>query len=180
MSDQSALFKIDEKQEWIVPAKFAKEIEVSPEAVRKAIETGRFDHNALRKEKTKTGKPKYKINLRLGKDQWEENRGRDTSLNVPEKGRNDAKYREQVANANLAELKFKEKDGQLIRADAVKMHFSRIGATVRDSFLNLPTKLAPQLVSMDDPKEIENLLKKYLTETLKELSDAGTSGKLYK
>ncbi|MBL4761275.1 MAG: hypothetical protein JKY93_01080 [Gammaproteobacteria bacterium] len=177
---QGALFNKDDSQSWVSQSAFAKNIGVSAQAVRKAIDSNRFDQDALRSEKAKSGKTKYRINIIEGAKQWEENRGGSVSTPLADKTHNDAKKREQTANANIAELKFQELDGQLIRAADVKEHFSRIAATIRDAFLNEPVKLAPVISNVDDVNEIEQILKEKFTEILKELSDAGLGGTLFR
>lgn len=181
MTDQQdALFDLDDSQTWVSYSEFAKNIGVSAEAVRKAIKNDRFDWRALKEEKTKTGKVKYKINLSEGRIQWEANRyGADQSPSH-DASKNDAKQREATANANIAELKYQEMDGQLIRTDAVKIHFSKIATNLREAFLSLPVRVSPELADLEDPVEIENKLKEHITVILKELADAGRSGKLFK
>lgn len=179
---QGALFNKDDGQCWVTQSAFAKSLKppVSPEAVRKAIANNRFDQAALRAEKSKSGKTKYKINLIEGAKQWKNNRGGSVSTPIADNTVNDAKKRQQTADANIAELKFQELDGQLIRAAAVKIHFSRISSVARDAFLNEPVKLAPLIVNIDDVNEVERILKEKFTEILKDLSDAGRCGTLFK
>lgn len=184
---QNTLFGLDPRQEWLVYSKFAKRIGVSPEAVRKAIINDRFDDLALRREKTKNGKKeKYKINTHYGALQWEQNRAVEPAGAQEEEKKNhktqnatarsDATLREKMANADIAEMKAQEMSGELIRKHEVEQHFSKIATFLRDKLLGLPLKLSPELMDMDNVDQIERRLEAVITESLKELADAGRSG----
>jgi hypothetical protein len=65
--------------------------------------------------------------------------------------------------AKLAAIEVAEKERTLVSAaDAVKSA-TRAGMAIRDAVLSLPGRLAAQLASMDDEREIE----RYLTEQLR-------------
>ena len=65
--------------------------------------------------------------------------------------------------AKLAAIEVAEKEGALVSAaDAVKSA-TRAGMAIRDAVLSLPGRVAAQLASMDDEREIE----RYLTEQLR-------------
>jgi phage terminase Nu1 subunit (DNA packaging protein) len=65
--------------------------------------------------------------------------------------------------AKLAAIEVAEKEGSLVSAaDAVKSA-TRAGMAIRDAVLSLPGRVAAQLASMDDEREIE----RYLTEQLR-------------
>jgi phage terminase Nu1 subunit (DNA packaging protein) len=65
--------------------------------------------------------------------------------------------------AKLAAIEVAEKEGSLVSAaDAVKSA-TRAGMAIRDAVLSLPGRVAAQLASMDDEREIE----RYLTDQLR-------------
>lgn len=65
--------------------------------------------------------------------------------------------------AKLAAIEVAEKEGALVSAaDAVKSA-TRAGMAIRDAVLSLPGRVAAQLASMDDEREIE----RYLTDQLR-------------
>ena len=77
------------------------------------------------------------------------------------------------AEAGLASMRESEMRGELIRLSAVKNALGVMFATARESFLQLPSRLAPQLSGETDPATIQNLLYAEIHNTLMELSGAG-------
>jgi len=77
------------------------------------------------------------------------------------------------AEAGLASMRESEMRGELIRLSAVKTALGVMFATARESFLQLPSRLAPQLAGETDPATIQNLLYDEIHRTLTELSGAG-------
>ena len=76
--------------------------------------------------------------------------------------------------ADNEELLKREKEGSLGNAEDVFVAWSQLLANFRAKILSLPSKLAPELADLDDPREIQGLLKGRLYEALEELqaSDA--------
>lgn len=170
-----------ENQEWVTPNAFSKLVGVSAQAVSSAIETGRFSSDALKREKTKTGKDRYKINVELGIPQWDLNKKEPSfTKSVTDEEYVQAKMREQVAKAEIEEMKSDELAGKLIRSDLVAAHFFKITTVLRDGVLNEAIKLAPIISNMDDAKEIENKMLASFTKVLEEYAKAGQSGAIFK
>jgi len=86
---------------------------------------------------------------------------------------NDWRVRREAAEAELAELRLGETRGELIRLSAVKNALGVMFATARESLLQLPSRMAPQLAGETDPATIQNLLYAELHQTLVDLSGAG-------
>ena len=86
---------------------------------------------------------------------------------------NEYRRRRERAESALAELRLGETRGELIRLSAVKNALGVMFATARESFLQLPSRLAPQLSGETDPATIQNLLHAEIHQTLMELSGAG-------
>lgn len=74
--------------------------------------------------------------------------------------------------ARLAKLEFEERAGKLVSADEARIEQFRIARALRDRLLQLPTKIAPQLVALiaDDPDvvAVETMLETELRELLSE------------
>ena len=146
------------KQEWVTPNGFAAEVGVSARAVLNAVQTGRFTSDSIKKEKTKTGKPRYKINLELGKKQWEVNRKEPAKIYTDDDMRQ-AKLKEQVAKAALADFDARERDGELINAEEAKHYHAKIASVLLSGVDNQITRMAPSLLNLKDPAEAEKLLR---------------------
>lgn len=74
--------------------------------------------------------------------------------------------------ARLAKLEFEERAGKLVSADEARIEQFRIARALRDRLLQLPAKIAPQLVALiaDDPDvvAVETMLETELRELLSE------------
>lgn len=69
------------------------------------------------------------------------------------------------------ELELQEKQGTLLSAAEVEETWTRILANFRAKLLALPSRLAPELADLTDPKEVQGFLKRAINETLEELSN---------
>lgn len=167
------------KQEWVTPNAFAGEVGVSARAVLNAIQNDRFTKDALKEVQTKSGKTRYQIKLKLGKTQWDTNR-KEPVRSVSDEEFTQAKRREQVAKAEIEEMKAKQIAGELVLAEDIKKHFTKISIVVRDAVLTEAVKLAPIVANMENAKEVENTILGAMTEVLEELSHAGRSGAVFK
>jgi pyruvate/2-oxoglutarate dehydrogenase complex dihydrolipoamide acyltransferase (E2) component len=74
--------------------------------------------------------------------------------------------------ARLAKLEFEERAGKLVSADEARIEQFRIARALRDRLLQLPAKIAPQLVALiaDDPDvaAAQTMLETELRELLSE------------
>jgi phage terminase Nu1 subunit (DNA packaging protein) len=71
--------------------------------------------------------------------------------------------------ARLRELEVLEKEGKLVKLDDVRDTVTKKARTVRDSILNIPSRVAPIIVTMT-AWEAEQLLNKELKQALDALS----------
>lgn len=82
----------------------------------------------------------------------------------------DAKTKTEDFRARKLELEVAEAEGRLLDADEVRTEIVKLVGETREAFLNLGPKLAPILVSITDPVEMENKLIEAINETLHNLS----------
>lgn len=82
----------------------------------------------------------------------------------------DAKTSTEELRARKLELEVAEAEGRLLDADDVRKEIVKLVGETREAFLNLGPKLAPILVSITDPVEMENKLIESINETLHNLS----------
>jgi len=74
------------------------------------------------------------------------------------------------AQADKAEMEVQVLSSSLIRADEVRSTWTEFVSNVRAKLLNLPAKLAHQVVGLEHYAEAEELLTNEIYETLNELS----------
>lgn len=84
---------------------------------------------------------------------------------------NKAKAKRELYNARLAELKAKEKGGELIAADTVRAEWAQIVSNVRSKLLMMPAKLAATALGATTFAEMQDLLTVAVHEVLQELSE---------
>ncbi|KXK28624.1 MAG: hypothetical protein UZ01_02564, partial [Candidatus Brocadia sinica] len=73
--------------------------------------------------------------------------------------------------ALLAELEFKEKNGELVPVEAVRKQAFETARMVRDSLLNIPNRVSPILAAESDHREINQILTKEIVQCLENLSN---------
>ena len=74
------------------------------------------------------------------------------------------------AQADKAEMEVQVLSSSLIKADDVRSTWTEFVSNVRAKLLNLPSKLAHQVIGLDHYAEAEELLTNEIYETLNELS----------
>lgn len=72
--------------------------------------------------------------------------------------------------AKKLRLETAEREGELLRAEDVRKMISKLVGETKEKILNVPSKIAPELVSMEDVIEIENKIRAELDEVLENLS----------
>lgn len=75
--------------------------------------------------------------------------------------------------AKKLRLETAEREGTLLNADEVRKRISKLVGETKEKLLNIPSKIAPELVSMEDVLEIENKLSAEINEVLENLSRLG-------
>lgn len=171
---------------------FSKMVGVSKARVSNAIRQG-----LLKRSVTvipgggRGGQDGYAIDPELGVAEWQENRdlkrapdpaqlavnklvGRQIKID-PEAAQRaqQNKERKDKADADLAELNYRLKAGELVEARTVEKAAFNRGRLVREAILNVPGRLAAELAVMSDAHAIEMMLRESLGQALEELADAG-------
>lgn len=155
--------------EWISPYSFAKKINVRENTVVQAINTGRFDDSALKKEKYR-GRDVWRIHVLLGIEQWDSNK--KSTAQISDEEYKNARKRYQVAQAEIEELKAKELAGDLVNAEEIKTVLSASTVRLKDAIFNEVTRLAPLLTDVPEPELIERTLRKAFTKLLEDFANA--------
>lgn len=171
---------------------YAKHRGVSPEAVSKAVESGRIttvtDENGKRlidpekadlewARNTQSSK-RYnptKGEMAQGKKKPDPEEG-DPALSQVLQGPSYAQSRaiREAYAARLAKLEYEEKTEKLIPVDKVKVDAFKLARTVRDAILNIPDRISNELASYgNDPARIHERLTQELILALEELVNAG-------
>lgn len=163
---------------------FAKKVGVSRQRVADGIKTGILAASVKKKKKgTKTF---YEIDLEAGLKEWAANidpaKQRDNDKQAATRELNGgagtsssnfqrAKAVRETFAAKLAQLEYEEKSGKLVPADKVRAEAFKISRRVRDSIMGLPERVAAELATMTEPREISVYLRSMLADTLKDLGD---------
>lgn len=85
---------------------------------------------------------------------------------------NQAKTAREVYEAKLAQLKYETESGRLVNADEVRSAVARRAATLRESFLQLPSRVAALLAAETDQSRCHGLLETEIRNVLQQLADA--------
>jgi hypothetical protein len=83
-----------------------------------------------------------------------------------------SRARREQAEAELAELKLAEQRGLLVRAADVRAALAKNIASLREGFLQLPSRLVPLLVVESDPAKLDGLLRQEIHAVLAQLTEA--------
>lgn len=94
--------------------------------------------------------------------------GDTSSLDIDE-----ARRRKLAAEAALVELDLSQRRGEVIEIEEVAGLVGDDYANVRAKLLSLPSKLAPQMIGIEDPAECKALIERGVAEALEELTADG-------
>lgn len=168
---------------------------VSPQAIRKAIRDGRLRRSIERKGKG------YQIDVKLADAEWARNTNMNKSrsaevINIGKAaaagmggeqlafdtkiGTNYSQYRAygEGFKAKLLELEYKEKAGQLVRADDVKAEVFKTNRLFRDAVQNIPIRVVAELAAvvgeLDHARKHEMMLimQREIDKALEHLADS--------
>lgn len=164
--------------------------EVSPEAVRKAIKSGRLAASV-----TYDAKGWPRIDPEVADGEWgsfthpthggnrlaKEAPAKETPVTddepaAPKLGGSAAQTFAQSRAvkeaylARLAKLEFEEKSGKLINADGMKNEAFKMARIVRDSILNIPDRISAELAAETEPFKVHKLLSDELRKALEALA----------
>jgi hypothetical protein len=87
-----------------------------------------------------------------------------------------AKTAREVYEAKNAQLEYEERTGKLLRADEVKSHLASKIASMREAFLQIPSRLVPILAAETDAAKIHTLLEAEIVRAMA-LVNEGTDGR---
>lgn len=166
---------------------YANQRGVSPEAVSKAVRTGRIstvtdakgkrwiDSDVADREWAANTNVAHKTTPTRAEAAGETTPAQQSEGSERELGSGAATYQKSKAMreaymARLAGLEYQERLGKLISADKVKISAFNTARVVRDSILNIPDRIAAELASETDPHKVHTKLTEALIEALEELS----------
>lgn len=175
---------------------YARHRGVSPEAVSKAVKTGRI-----------TAGPDGKIDPKRADREWEANTDPSKPLNsITGKPKHrkppgspkipggdveaatgalpggvppylQSRSVREAYLARLSKLEYEEKVGKLVNIDAVRVVGFNAARQARYKLMNMPDRLAPLLAGMDDSHEIHRLLSAEIRLLCEELSNDAQSSR---
>lgn len=152
---------------------YARHRGVSPEAVSKAVKTGRITVGPDGKidsvkadrewpENTNPAKAFSSIinkQKHQGHDELPTTPGADAATPAPGvPSYLQSRAIREAYEARLAKLEFEIKTGRLVNADEVKVMAFNVARITRDRMMNIPDRIAPILAAMSDTHEIHELL----------------------
>lgn len=157
------------------PTEYAALRGVSAAAVSKAAKEGRLRNSLVR---GKSGRIE-KIDVILANTEWEQNTDlskvrfknrqpieapvpppaapapMNLELPLPEApSARDSRHNYELYKSKLARLEYEQKSGRLVEADAVKDEAYKLARGLRDALMNIPDRLATEIVGMSDAHAI--------------------------
>jgi len=175
---------MDQAEEWVSLREFARRIGVAPNAVQKAIESGRIERRADKKihwpsqsrafrDYRDASKARDRIEDEvLGEDPD----GEPTAEEVGELKR--ARIRKEVAEADLKEIQRDEKRGELVRASHVISAVARMLIDIKQGVMTIPDRSANEIAAEIaregalNPETIHRILKREMRTVLQRIADA--------
>jgi hypothetical protein len=160
--------------ELISPAEFSRRVGVTPQAVHRAIKHGRL--SVL---------DNGKLDAAVAAIQWDKNRQRSPNApTAPTATRpapppatpadpslpslEESKRRREFHEANLAEMRERQKAGELVIKREVFQHYTTLYATLREMLLRIPDKLATRVVAESDADKVYTLLEQEIEDALRD------------
>lgn len=178
MANKSEIFLDGIK--YVSKAGFAKSMGVTPETIYRACKDER-----IKKSLRQIGKQEMidleaaRIEYQKNTDALQSSRRKKTIINPDDPDIetigeihkfNDERAKKEHFEARLSEIKLKEKLGELVSAEEVVSDAHEISQKIRNSILNIPKRVAPELAAINDAFEIEKYLDKEFRNVLEELS----------
>lgn len=159
---------------------YAKHRNVSPEAVRKAINAGRLDKSLTRRHGD--GTPKI-ADVELADREWEAKTQpridqpaapRDPPEYIAHRtAREGASARLAAAQAELAEMQLRERKGELVDAEQARLDVVTVFSLVKTRLLGVPTMVGQRLPELAD--QVVPIVDELIRDALLELSKRGVS-----
>lgn len=179
----------------VTVGEYAKRRGVSPQAIRKAIASGRLRNSVQRKA---TG---YVIDPEVADAEWTANTQHERSVPAeainrgkaaakgdgaalqfdPNMGKSYSQFRAygEGYKAKLLELEYKERAGLLVRVDEVKAQQFKTVRLFRDAVQNIPVRVVNELAAIvgdlppDKRHEMMLVMQREIDRTLSQLADSG-------
>lgn len=145
--------------ERVSQAEFARRQEVTRAAVTYAIQSGRI-------QREDDGTILYEQAL----IDWDANADIAQQRKTQEEDWKAARTRREIAEADMAELKYQEQLGSMVSMEEVRQALSSKVKTVRDRILGTARRLAPALVGKKNEAEVADKIYHELEDALKGLS----------
>ena len=138
---------------------YAKHRGVSPEAVSKAVKTGRITVNADGHIDPETADSQWDANtdpVKVRKQPASKEEGATTAGNLP--SITYARTMGAMIDNKIKQVKLHGLEKKVYPLDKVRVELFNILRIARDNFLNLPDKVSAEIAGMDDLHEIHKLL----------------------
>lgn len=74
-------------------------------------------------------------------------------------------------NAQLAQLEYQRRSGELVLLSDVEKEWSSVMSTIRNRMLLLPAKLSPKLAALTDPRECHEVIDSEIRAALSQLAE---------
>lgn len=94
----------------------------------------------------------------------------DLSIDIVGASLNEVRIFKELYLGKMAQLEYRKKSGELLEASEVSRDIYEAGTIIKTTLLSIPSRLAPRIVEMDDPREIEAYLTEEFTRALEALS----------
>lgn len=152
-------------------AAYARHRGVSREAVRRALAEGRIEADA-----------QGRIDTEAADVAWERNSAPAALRGARRRRRPDpdessfaeARARREAWMAELAELNYRQRSGELVPAEDVRRSAFDVGRRLRSQLLTIPDRVAAQLAGLHDPMAVHRVLRAEILKACAEI--AGEAG----
>lgn len=96
---------------------------------------------------------------------------------IAEAGRVDAIFRqaqaqERAYNAKIAEIEYRQRAGELVRLSDVTAEYTRLLVALRETFLQLPSRVVPMLVADPSASAMDRVLRDEIVTALRVVAEA--------
>jgi len=82
-----------------------------------------------------------------------------------------SRARKEAALAGLRELELAQKSGQVIDIDEAAAAWANAGKCLRDAFISMPNRVAPELAALTDARQIREVLRDHVRRILTNLPE---------
>lgn len=152
-------------------SEFARQMGVTPEAVRYAIKAGRV-------KSWKEVDGKFRIDAEKAKAEWIANTQKRTPIQEEMRGVqgpsiNQSRTILEAYRAKMAKVEYDEKVGTLVLADTVKRQAFASAREARDRLMNIPDRVAGLVAAESSERACHDILMKEIRAVCEELSRAG-------